>query len=229
MKPPYKSIFLLTAIIVIAVFFGHYILHGNARAAHNGIIASGGSSQYYNGTGGLTTFPTIPAAQVQSDWSEANSGLMDFVKNKPSLFSGAYSALTGKPSLATVATSGSYTDLINTPGAAYTSYQAAVSQSGTSAPTGTQLVNSTGTTFTWARTGVGIYTLTASAAVFTANKTLVLISSPNNPLSNFRYDNTSTTKITFTTSTLSVLSLILTSGNSDALFANTLVEVRVYP
>jgi hypothetical protein len=34
--------------------------------------------------------------------------------------SGAYSDLTGRPSLATVATSGSYTDLINQPIGAYT-------------------------------------------------------------------------------------------------------------
>ena len=35
--------------------------------------------------------------------------------NKPTLFDGAYSSLSGKPSLATVATSGSYNDLTNKP------------------------------------------------------------------------------------------------------------------
>lgn len=39
------------------------------------------SSQYINGTGALTTFPAIPAAQVNSDWS-ASSGVAQIL-NKP--------------------------------------------------------------------------------------------------------------------------------------------------
>lgn len=49
----------------------------------------------------LTDKPTIPSAQVQSDWSQSDNTQVDYIKNKPSL--------------ATVATSGSYTDLSNTP------------------------------------------------------------------------------------------------------------------
>ena len=49
----------------------------------------------------LTDKPTIPEAQVQADWGEADSTKVDYIKNKPSL--------------ATVATSGSYNDLSNTP------------------------------------------------------------------------------------------------------------------
>lgn len=47
----------------------------------------------------LTNKPTIPAAQVNSDWN-SNSGV---------------SQILNKPSLATVATSGSYDDLTNKP------------------------------------------------------------------------------------------------------------------
>jgi hypothetical protein len=65
----------------------------------------------------LINTPTIPAAQVNSDWN-ATSGLAQIL-NKPVLASvattGLYSSLIGTPTLATVATSGSYTDLINTP------------------------------------------------------------------------------------------------------------------
>lgn len=43
----------------------------------------------------LTGAPTIPAAQVQTDWN-ATTGL-GVLLNKPALFSGAYSALTGVP------------------------------------------------------------------------------------------------------------------------------------
>ncbi len=75
----------------------------------------------------LSNQPTIPVAQVNSDWN-SNSGLSQIL-NKPTLFSGAYSDLTGNPALwdsswasikniptfATVATSGSYSDLSNKP------------------------------------------------------------------------------------------------------------------
>ena len=57
----------------------------------------------------LTNKPTIPAAQVQSDWN-ATSGLGEIL-NKPTLFSGSYTDLTNKPTLF----SGSYTDLTNKP------------------------------------------------------------------------------------------------------------------
>jgi len=62
---------------------------------------------------------TIPEAQVQADWTEADSSAVDYIKNKPTLATvattGAYSDLSGTPSLATVATSGSYSDLSNKP------------------------------------------------------------------------------------------------------------------
>lgn len=57
----------------------------------------------------LSNQPSIPAAQVQTDWN-ATTGLAS-IANKPALFSGAYADLTGKPTLF----SGSYTDLTNKP------------------------------------------------------------------------------------------------------------------
>lgn len=67
----------------------------------------------------LSNKPSIPAAQIQSDWTQSNNTLADYIKNKPSLATvattGAYSDLSGKPSLATVATTGSYNDLSNKP------------------------------------------------------------------------------------------------------------------
>lgn len=49
----------------------------------------------------------------------ATSGSYNDLSNKPTLFSGAYTDLTGKPSLATVATSGSFNDLSNKPTKTY--------------------------------------------------------------------------------------------------------------
>lgn len=36
----------------------------------------------------LIALPTIPAAQIQSDWSQASTGALDFIKNKPTIPSG---------------------------------------------------------------------------------------------------------------------------------------------
>ena len=58
-------------------------------------------------------------------------------------------------------------------GLGYTTYTALITQAGTAAPVATILKNNTGATFTWARTGSGTYTITASSNVFTNNKTLV--------------------------------------------------------
>ena len=47
----------------------------------------------------LSNKPTVPAAQIQSDWNQASTGALDFIKNKPTLFDGAYSSLTGAPAV----------------------------------------------------------------------------------------------------------------------------------
>ncbi len=64
--------------------------------------APGNAGDYLKSTGSTiewTTFPSIPAAQVNSDWN-ATSGVAQ---------------ITNKPTLAAVATSGSYNDLSNKP------------------------------------------------------------------------------------------------------------------
>ncbi|MBO7712412.1 MAG: hypothetical protein J6S85_02515 [Methanobrevibacter sp.] len=68
----------------------------------------------------LLNKPTIPAAQVQADWNEADNTALDYIKNKPatmppSSHTHTKSDITDFPSLATVATSGSYNDLLNQP------------------------------------------------------------------------------------------------------------------
>jgi hypothetical protein len=45
----------------------------------------------------LTNKPTIPAAQVSSDWNSGSG--VSMILNKPSLFSGSYSDLTNKPTI----------------------------------------------------------------------------------------------------------------------------------
>jgi hypothetical protein len=118
---------------------------GNAGTVTNGVVTTGSYSNpswitalAYSKLSGT---PTIPAAQVNSDWNATTglaqilnkptifsgayadltgkpslfSGVYADLTGKPTLFSGAYADLTGKPTLATVAGTGSYTDLTNKP------------------------------------------------------------------------------------------------------------------
>ena len=102
--------------------------------------------------------------------------------------------------------------------AAYTSYVALLTQT-VGAPVATVVQNTTGATFTWARTGGGIYTITASSAIFTANKTLVF---NNNGIDNGggntppQWTRTSATVITITT------------GGIDNAIQNGSFEIRIY-
>lgn len=48
---------------------------------YDGSSASCGLMPY----AGLTGTPTIPASQLQSDWNEANTGVLDYIKNKPTI------------------------------------------------------------------------------------------------------------------------------------------------
>ena len=68
-----------------------------------------------SGVAQILNKPTIPAAQIQSDWTQTSNLSKDFIKNKPALFSGSYTDLTNKPTLSVVASSGSYLDLTNKP------------------------------------------------------------------------------------------------------------------
>lgn len=112
-------------------------------------------------------------------------------------------------------------------------YQALISQTGTSAPTGATLVNSyPGTpTFTLARTGTGVYTIAASSPVFSTTKTALLNSALPNPLANLTYVVNSTTLITITTSVNSLISLLglgFTSTPTDALLSKTMIYIPTF-
>lgn len=111
---------------------------------------------------------------------------------------------------------------------AYKSYQAVITQTGISAPSATEYVNQTGAIMTWARSVAGVYTLTANSNVFTANKTVVILSNPITSLVSYIVVPTSTSVITLSTFLASVIATVLTATLTDALITNLLVEVRVY-
>lgn len=122
--------------------------------------------------------------------------------------------------------------------AAPSSYQTIVSQTGTAAPAvagGMAPMNSySGSpTFTWARSSAGVYTLTASSAVFnTSGKTGVFVAPLQNLNASVRATVTSSTVITVTTAVQSVaiLGLLgLTATPTDALLSGTMIYVQTYP
>lgn len=111
----------------------------------------------------------------------------------------------------------------------YSSYQAIINQTGTNDPVASRKDNNfSGTTFTWARTALGTYTLTASNPVFSSGNTVVIMSEEHGALQDYTASVTSDTVITFNTAVQSIVSLVLTVTGQDGLFTNTLVEVRVY-
>ena len=105
--------------------------NGSTAASWTSLATAATTGSYTD----LINKPTIPAAQINSDWTSvsglsqilnkptfatvATSGAYADLSGRPALVTvattGAYSDLTGRPSLSTVATTGSYADLSNKP------------------------------------------------------------------------------------------------------------------
>ena len=104
---------------------------------------------------------------------------------------------------------------------AYNSYVALLTQASTNAPVATILSNNLTATLTWARTGIGVYTLTANAAIFTANKTIVFLNAGSGILliSAERTSDTVLTVKTFVPSSAAATDNVITNGA---------FEVRIY-
>jgi hypothetical protein len=96
----------------------------------------------------------------------------------------------------------------------YDSYTALVTQTGTDDPVATVLSSNLTGTFTWARTGAGVYTFTASVATFTANKTIVFVNRGSNAASTITWARTSDTVLTIT--------------STGSPITNGAFEVRIY-
>ena len=101
------------------------------------------------------------------------------------------------------------------------SYVALLTQASTNAPVATILSNNLTATLTWARTGIGVYTLTANAAIFTANKTIVFLNAGSGiPL--ISAERTSDTVLTVKTFVPS------SAAATDNVITNGAFEVRIY-
>ena len=101
-------------------------------------------------------------------------------------------------------------------GIGFTAYASIVTQAGAVAPTEVLLKNGTTATMTWARTGAGVYTCTASGAVFTAAKTVVFFNQGQVNASAWNWAHTSTSIIT------------LNTNGADGQITNGAFEIRIY-
>jgi hypothetical protein len=63
----------------------NYLTSSTAASTYEPKITGGTTSQYWRGDKTWQTFPTIPAAQIQSDWNQTNNTLLDYIKNKPTI------------------------------------------------------------------------------------------------------------------------------------------------
>ena len=103
--------------------------------------------------------------------------------------------------------------------AAYKTYTALLNQTGTAAPVATILENTTDGTFTWTRQSGGTYTITASSALFTVNKTIVFGNQGNQTNQYWRWNRTSDTTIDLVTNPSFVGDIGITNGS---------FEIRIY-
>ncbi len=104
----------------------------------------------------------------------------------------------------------------------YTVYTALITQAGTAAPVATVLQNTTGGTIVWTRNSTGRYVATISGTTYTADKTVVLVTSGGNSDMILRPKITATTAIDWYN--------IDSSDNavSDTIAETTTVEIRIY-
>jgi len=121
---------------------------------------------------------------------------------------------TGKPTR-TVSVE-NVTSFVQAQASGYTVYTALLTQSGSLAPVATILQNTTGRTFVWTRSSAANYTVTASTALFTVNKTIVFVNYGSAIANSFiRWQRTSDTTIDLMPS-------------SDNQFTDASFEIRIY-
>jgi hypothetical protein len=101
-------------------------------------------------------------------------------------------------------------------------YVARITQTGTSAPTETVIVNTTGTTFSWSYLLAGIYRVTAASAVLTTDKTAIYVtpSGANPYIMLAGVSNTTQCVITSSSGF---------SGYNDNLINGAIVKIEIYP
>ena len=159
------------------------------------------------------------------------SGTTSVVPQELVVPSGSLTAGSGSVDLTIVGTAAANTNnttaastaFVQGQGQGYLVYDATLTQTGTSAPVATVGQNNIGQTMTWARSSQGIYTVTAGAAAFTANKTQIFIGSGNSASILVSAVRTSTTVITVNTFQTDGVAL------EDAKMTETAIRIVIFP
>lgn len=104
---------------IIKPFEAYHYYVKDSVISNNGTLCFAKQTFTSGGSFNVNDWDIPDFVQEQADWNESSSSAKSFIKNKPNLAtvatSGLYSDLSGKPNLAIVATSGSYSDLIGKP------------------------------------------------------------------------------------------------------------------
>ena len=103
----------------------------------------------------------------------------------------------------------------------YTEYVALLTQSGTDAPTAVDVKNDTGVTVSYAYILTGVYTMTFSSAVLTANKTVAI-------LQKNLQGNTAFTIAVASTSLVNIYTTTGTGTAANGVMTATPVVIRIY-
>jgi hypothetical protein len=109
--------------------------------------------------------------------------------------------------------------LINQINLGYTVYTAQLTAGAGAAPTATILQNTTGLTFTWTRTGPGVFVATVAGTPFAANKFWAMSSAKVPQLTSVVRTSTSTAVLTVVASSTAAAENTLTEGY---------IEIRIY-
>jgi hypothetical protein len=143
-----------------------YIGDGNLSVENSSIVAVGGTTST-NEVTGLTFFgATIGYTNIASfiDAQGSAGTILKEQTSEPTQYLGKLDASAISGSFSSISNTGKYNGI--------KVYRAWITQTGTAAPAATVLENSLGATPTWARTGVGTYTVSTSS-LFTSAKTLI--------------------------------------------------------
>ena len=103
-------------------------------------------------------------------------------------------------------------------------YVARITQTGSSVPTATVIANTTGATFTWDIIASGIYSVTASSPVLTADKTAIYVTPSSSGAYIMMAGIGSTTQCTVTSSNAFGL-----AGYTNGLINGAIVKIEIYP
>jgi len=218
----------------VALFTGAVAL-GNSTIVRSG---AGATSVYTFGGGTAISNTSITTSDLTTSGNTilGNAGTDTLTVNAATFYNGNIQSLGTNtfggqttfsvpvnipttPVASTNAASKAYVDGI----VGYTTYVARVTQASTAAPVATIIANDTGLTFTWARTGTGVFTVTPSSA-FVVNKTWIQMTGGD--------VSTGVTMVTVknitTASASAVNSNLINGAVADGITA-AFIEIRIYP